>query len=152
MKEEILHKTSANMDGSFFDSIIEKAELFKLTHQQIFKDLINLLLDSAGCEHVFNLLTEYQDHTTDRWETFYYTLDDREIEVFSIARQKYKISISKLAFMAFVLFWDTLLLRYSMRLTNKKTDYSQNSYTEITKKFQRYREKFIKRLNIIFRE
>ncbi|MBN1499355.1 MAG: hypothetical protein JW982_04340, partial [Spirochaetes bacterium] len=128
MKNINSHKTSANMDGEVFDSINKTAAFYNIKSEKIFIDLITLLLNSANCSHILNLLTEYQDHSPKNWETFYYSLDENEIEIFSKARQKYKISISKLAFMAFVVFWKSLLLRYSIRLTNSKNEFLKNSY------------------------
>ncbi len=134
------------MDGDFFDKLNEASAELNISSQKIFKDLIDLISHAAKCGYITGMLTEYQDHSPERWETFYYSLEDDEIEEFMKVKQKYKISISKLAFMAFVLFWKLLLLRYSEKLLKSKT--KTNSYEECCQKFKIYEGKFKMRLEI----
>ncbi len=149
MSMKNLHYTSANMDGDFFDELNRVSDKFNISNEKIFKDLIDMISQSITCGLVKGMLTEYQDHCPERWETLYYSLSDEEIENFTKARQKYKVSISKLAFMGFVLFWRLLLLRYSERLktSNLKEDF--NSYVQYFTKCKIYTENFKKRLEIV---
>ncbi|MBN1498557.1 MAG: hypothetical protein JW982_00240 [Spirochaetes bacterium] len=140
--------TSANMDGKFYDVINYTGCKFNISKEKIFKDLIKLLLKNAKCSAFTNILTEYQDHSPDHWETFYYSLSPEEIETFSKARQKYKLSISKMAFIAFVLFWKKLLNKYENVTESFKKKVTFNSYDSYFNKIQRYAVKFKKRLDI----
>ncbi len=152
MSRKDLHMTSANMDGDFYDELYRAAENFNISSQNIFKDLIDMISQSTNCGLVTGMLTEYQDHSPERWETLYYSLSDDEIEFFTKVRQEYKVSISKLAFMAFVLFWKLLMFRYAERLIKFKVKFNFNSYDQYYCKFENYKEKYRKRLEIVKKE
>ncbi len=144
MNNNGIHKTSANMDGDVFDNISDVSANFNISENTIFKDLIGLLINASKCELPIIRLTEYQDHSPERWETFYYSLDNDELEIFSKARQKYKISISKIAFIAFVLFWEELIFIYTERLSKSKEIFFFNSYVEFLEK-KKYMKKNLKK-------
>ncbi|MBN1499252.1 MAG: hypothetical protein JW982_03810 [Spirochaetes bacterium] len=146
--DNILLNTSANMDGYFYDEITIASKIHKIKSTLIFKDLIMMINDEICCGKISGMLTEYQNHPAERWETFYYSLNSEEIDILSNARHKYKISISKLAFMAFVLFWDALLFRYADRLKMTRSAIDQNSYVKNDNKYKCFTDIFTKRLQI----
>ncbi|MBN1500274.1 MAG: hypothetical protein JW982_08965, partial [Spirochaetes bacterium] len=90
--------TSANVDGVFYDELYLASRQTGISSVKIFKDLIVMVISGSELGKITGVLTEYQDHSPERWENFYYSLNELEIEKFSKARQKYKISVSKLAF------------------------------------------------------
>ncbi|MBN1500348.1 MAG: hypothetical protein JW982_09335 [Spirochaetes bacterium] len=148
MRKNNVRFTSANMDERFFVEIKNFSSRFNVLPETVFKDILLIVTEAAGCGRIIGVLTEYQDHVPEKWLTFYYSLDANEIEQYSSARQKYKISISKLAFIGFVLFWKALLFRYSERLKIATIDIIYNSYGEYNKKVQIYASKFRIRMKI----
>ncbi len=146
------HRTSANVDYKFFNALSFAAAKYNKTQEQIFKDLVELVIQAIQCGHVTGILTEYQDHKPEHWETLYYSIDENEIEIFGTSRQKYKLSISKLAFIGFLLFWRLLLLKYMNKLFNSENCYDFNSYDEYRKLLSNYVVYFKKRLNLIQKE
>ncbi|MBN1501302.1 MAG: hypothetical protein JW982_14175 [Spirochaetes bacterium] len=145
-------KTSANIDGYFYDQIRKAAAIFNINEKIIFKDLICIIITSADCGYITNSLTEYQDHSPQKWETIYYQLDAVEIETFLKARLKYKISISKLAFIGFVLFWNLLLYRYAERIKTSTNEIFSHSYFNFSNKYDHFKEYFEKKFKIIRKE
>ncbi|MBN1499354.1 MAG: hypothetical protein JW982_04335 [Spirochaetes bacterium] len=111
--------TSAYVDGKFFDEIQKAAQEFNQSESKIFKDITEMAIYGIKSGQISGILTEYQDHNPERWEILHYDLNSEEIELFSTTRQKYKISISKLAFAGFLLFWKILLLKYADKLEKK---------------------------------
>ncbi len=152
MNSRITHCTSANMDGNLFDQISEAGDQFNIQADTIFKDLLEITKQNIHSEHVYGLLTEYQNHSPERWEKLHYALNEEEIEKFGKMRQKYKMSISKLAFVGFVLFWELLMFIYKERLKESIPADFFCSYREVREKFESYIPYFTKRLNIIQRE
>lgn len=152
MKIKDIHYTSANMDSDFYNDIFEASKEFNITEQQIFKDLLNLTTQNSNCGNISGILTEYQSHSPEKWETFYYSLNNNEIESFGKHRHKYKVSISKLAFMGFVLFWKLLIFTYLDRLKIPNRKIKFYSYSKYYKKTIIYVEQFKKRQNIILKE
>ncbi len=152
MKLEIIRYTSANLDGDFYGELIDASNLFNIPESTIFKDLLDIVIKNNNCCHVYGLLTEYQNHAPETWEKLNYSLTEDEIEVLGKAKQKYKMSISKLAFIGFILFWELLIYSYKIRLKmNTAKDYSC-SYITIKEKFKKLIPYFMKRLNIIKKE
>ncbi|MBN1501107.1 MAG: hypothetical protein JW982_13180 [Spirochaetes bacterium] len=93
--------TSLNIDKNFHDEVKSTAVKFSKPGSAIIKDLLVLTINNVNCNHYRGKLTEYQDHQSCGWETLYYIVDENEVEMLGIARQKYKVSISKLAFIGF---------------------------------------------------
>ncbi len=141
--------TSANTDGMIYDAICFAAEKYNLSQSAIFKDLIMMMLSRACAGRITGRLTEYQNHSPERWETLYYSLDDEQNEIFSAARQRYKISISKLAYVAFLFFWKDLIRKYEEFFKKEKCNEDFNSYDRHVKNNQEFIENFKKRLEII---
>ncbi len=148
MSKNNLKFTSANIDGEYFDELSKAAKIFHISENSIYKDLIELTKQNMHCGHLKGKLTEYQDHNPKRWETLYYSLNEDEIEIFGKLRQKYKISISKFAFIGFVLFWDLLMLIYKNRLKIIIPKDFWYSYGEFKEKIKILIPIFLKRLNI----
>lgn len=148
MSKNNIKFTSANVDGDFYDELENTAKNFNMHIDNIYKDLIAITKQNIHCEHVLGLLTEYQNHRPERWETVYYSLDTNEIEIYGKLRQKYKISISKLAFIGFVLFWDLLMYIYQERLKKQGAEELLFSYRKTREKFVKLVPIFIKRLEI----
>ncbi len=149
MYKKTIHVTSANLDGDFYDDLKELSELFSIHESTIFKDLIEITEQHFKCNHVYNQLTEYQNHSPERWEKLHYSLDQSEIEKIGKARQKYKISISKLAFIGFLLFWELLIFIYKERLKKSIDINFLDSYQEKREKFKKHIPYFLNRFNIL---
>ncbi|MBN1499728.1 MAG: hypothetical protein JW982_06225 [Spirochaetes bacterium] len=152
MKENTLHFTSANVDCDLYENLLKASVYYNLKSDIIFKDLIKISEKYIRQKQVLNRLTEYQDHSPEKWEILHYSLNMDEIEYYGQTRQKLKISISKLAFIGFILFWDLLMFSYKERL---KISINRNfvySYIEIKKKYLILIPYFIKRLDIIQKE
>ncbi len=152
MKKKFKLKTSANVDAEFYKELVKASKRFNKTEEQMLKELICLAIQAFRCGHVKGILTEYQDHSPESWEKLYYSLDEEEIEIFGIARQKYKISVSKLAFIGFVLFWRLLLLKYEEKLDSIAVRYDFNSYDKYCSILKKFKEYFLIRLNILQKE
>ncbi len=148
MSKQYIKFRSANVDGEFYDELREIGEILNLNPDDIYKDLIELTKQNMHCKHVTGLLTEYQNHSPERWETLYYCLNEDEIEVYGKLRQKYKISISKFAFIGFILFWDLLLYIYKERLKKNNFNVLFCSYRKIKEKFRKLVPIYLKRLGI----
>ncbi len=152
MSEKITKYTSANVDVDFYNELLTASERYDIRDNIIFKDLINLTKQHVKSDHVIGLLTEYQNHKPEQWEKLHYGLNEDEIENFSKMRQKYKISISKLAFIGFILFWELLMRIYEERLKPNIPQDFLYSYQKIKEKFQNLAPKFILRLKIVQKE
>ncbi len=152
MKKIKKHGTSANVDEKFFYEICLAAEKYNLTRNEIIKDIIKLTIKAIQSGRISGKLIEYQNHSPNDWETIYYTLDENEIELFSASRQKYKISISKLAFIGFILFWKQLIQMYSKNITKLLKDGFFINYDEYRKKMAYLVPYFKKRLCIHMKE
>ncbi len=151
MNEKIIRHTSANVDVDFYDKLIVASEIFNITEDVIFKDLIQITKQYSNIGYVHGLLSEYQDHSPDSWETLYYSLNENEIEEYGKARMKYKISTSKLAFIGFCLFWELLIFMYKERLKKSiKKDFFY-SYKKFKEKYLNHIEYYIIRLNILLK-
>lgn len=142
--------TTANIDSVFYLQLKTASKQFGHTEMKIFKDLINMTVYAAKCGLISDKLTEYQNHHPESWKTLYYSLTAEEIECFTKSRQKFKISISKLAFIGFLLFWRLLLLKYSEKLYSVEIDF--NSYKKYSDKFTDLIIYFKNRLEIIQKE
>ncbi len=140
--------TSANVDGNVFDEIGSAAIKFAYTESKIFKDAAKLGAQAIKCGLVIGRLTEYQDHCPERWEKLDYSVSAEEIEFFTSARQKYKISVSKLAFIGFLFFWDVLMLKYADKLCRKVLKFELRSYEEYRKLFKEKMECYILRFKL----
>ncbi|MBN1500853.1 MAG: hypothetical protein JW982_11885 [Spirochaetes bacterium] len=143
-----IHCTSANMDIIFFNKLNEASCLFDISCKTIFKDLIKTVKQNIHCKKISGILTEYQNHSPECWKKFNYSLDNNEIEIFGLLRQKYKISISKLAFIGFILFWELLMHKYKERLKLTIPKEIIFSYLKIQEKFKYLIPVFRKRLEI----
>ncbi len=154
MKRKIKRSTSANVDAVFHKEICMLQIRFHKSRSAILKDIIELTIAEIKCGRVKGILTEYQDHCPEKWETVYYTLDEEEIEIYSSARQKYKISISKLAFIGFLLFWRLLIQKYSETLftNNQKIELSLINYEQYKTILNNFVKYFQKRLMIQLKE
>ncbi|MBN1501317.1 MAG: hypothetical protein JW982_14250 [Spirochaetes bacterium] len=151
MEKIIHHHTSANIDSFFLDNIITVSSRFRLSGSEIFKDLVQLTINQIKSKKTSGILTEYQDHKPENWKTLYYSLNTEEIELFTAARQSHKISISKLAFIGFLLFWKLLIFIYKNKYL-KKHEISLYSYIKYQKKLQNFIIYFKKRINLIQKE
>ncbi|MBN1501326.1 MAG: hypothetical protein JW982_14295 [Spirochaetes bacterium] len=152
MKINLNRDTTANVDADFFDKICEISGLYGISESRIFKDLIKLTVKNNCRIRVFGILTEYQNHSPLLWKKLNYSLNPEEIEDFTIIRQKYKISISKFAFIGFLLFLDLLIFIYKERLKKPFNQKILNSYFEIQKKYTKLSNEFRIRLDIIQKE
>ncbi|MBN1501744.1 MAG: hypothetical protein JW982_16410 [Spirochaetes bacterium] len=152
MEKCILKTTSSNIDENFFEELLNASQRFGRNRSIIFKDITSLAIHAVQCGHVSGILTEYQDHKPTAWKKLFYTVDENEIELFTISRQKYKISVSKLAFIGFLLFWHLLMQKYAKKLYGKKIEINLNSYNEYKQKMSEHIKYFKKRLNIVLLE
>ncbi|MBN1498882.1 MAG: hypothetical protein JW982_01890 [Spirochaetes bacterium] len=141
--------TSAYVDIVFYEEIVIAAQKFNLSMSGIFKDLMCIVLKEAIPGRITGKLTEYQNHVTAGWETLHYSLDSREVEIYSGSRQKLKISISKLAFIGFILFWKKLIKKYEKERGYQKTENIFSSYDKYIKKMGFLKPVFIKRLKLV---
>ncbi len=152
MKNKNVKKTSANIDIDFACELNAASVKFQTSEMIIFKDIVDITIHEFNSGRVIGILTEYQDHSPENWETLYYSLDAEQIERFSKARQKYKLSVSKIAFIGFLLFWKILLLKYIERLKMSNFKINFHSYDNFRLKLHNLVIYFHKRLNIILKE
>jgi hypothetical protein len=147
-----MKKTSAYVDSCIYFEIQSISTKFGISNSKIAKDLILIAINSFNSGKVFGSLTEYQNHKPVSWERLYYQLNIDEAEFFSISRQKFKISISKLLFIGFSLFWKQLVYKYKNRISKVKIKIKMNSYDRFTLLYSDYISYFKKRFKIIKKE
>ncbi|MBN1501649.1 MAG: hypothetical protein JW982_15935 [Spirochaetes bacterium] len=145
--------TSANVDLKFFSEICRAADEFNLSVSAVFRDIASLTIHRIKSEKVTGMITEYQDKNPGNWMTVHYSLHPDDIELFTIARQKYKISISKIAFIGFILFWHLLIEKYTNRDKNKSVSTLNlksflDNYEEYKSNLIEKIEYFKKRINV----
>ena len=142
--------TSLNSDSFVKMEIENFCKKYNYSKNLVIINLIKEVINNFNSGAIVTALTEYQDHKPVSWSKIDYYLSSQDNEIFGQARQKYKLSISKMLFIGFMLFWKKFVYIFKERL--KKTEISFGSYDEFRKKYFTLIEYFNKRMNFIKKE
>ncbi len=140
--------TSAYADIKFYKKVTKAAGKYHLSISRIFRDLLDLTCRRISPALIKGMLTEYQRHKPESWERLHFCPNEEQIEVYSNIRQKLKISVSKLAFFGFLLFWEELLEIYETKTGIPLNENDISNYEEFKSTFTTFLPYIIKRLNI----
>lgn len=105
-------RTTLNADFAIIDKIIKCSKSYSISEEEIVKKCILKV-----CNYLINYkrscLREYQRHKPiSGWVCYHYDLNEEENELFSKVSQQYKISISKMLFIGFILFFEGILSEF----------------------------------------
>lgn len=149
---EVIMRSTLNVDSSLFFYLMQQCENIDITLSDFAKEIISYTINSFNSGEVKGLLTEYQDHNPDEWKNLDYNLNDEEARIFGNARLKYKISISKMLFVGFLLFGEIVLSKIKKRLMVEDEKEKPHSYEEVLLFYNYLVPYFKKRLNITQKE
>lgn len=121
-------RTSAYVDTKVAEEIKQFAEENNKKVNRVIIDLIKLTIKSMKLCNISDYLTEYQNHKPNSWQRLNYYIENSDIDLIFKIRQHCKISISKLLFIGFLLFWNKLLKIYKK---DKTISNELNSYAII---------------------
>lgn len=141
--------TSAYTDINFFKSIQSTAENYNISISKVFRDLLDITSSKITKIKITGILTEYQHKDSYTRKVLHYCPDVNQFETYSEIRQKLKISVSKLAFIGFILFWNELLEKYEKTKNYKCPKLDLVNYESFRSEFKESLIYFKKRLNII---
>ncbi len=144
--------TSANVDGDFYDSIVQLSKITSVSVSDIYKEILKMMIKSSKLRYVAGRLSEYQNHSPERWEKLHYSLNEEEIELISNARQNFKISISNLAFAGYLLFWNVIVEKLLKKSKKSNIENILRTYDEYKEKLANYCSYYKKRLKVIKKE
>lgn len=135
--------TTICVDEDVFCEIKYFADLHGCSMSEIIKKLLYFVCTIDGNIVIRNKLVEYQNHIqVGGYKVFHYILSDKENEMFSSARQRLKISVSKLLLAGFLLFFKKMIKMYEKN--GKNEIINLNNYSYLVEKLYYTIENYVK--------
>ncbi len=121
------YETTIKIDPDVKTQLIEFSSNSGYSMSFLMKRLLKQLDDNYGKTEIAKGLIKYQRHRKAHdYDDFHYTLTDEEKNKFEMMRIKYKISISYLVLIAFLLFFQEMVNEFFGK--NKNTQKNPDSY------------------------
>ncbi|MBN1501508.1 MAG: hypothetical protein JW982_15215 [Spirochaetes bacterium] len=135
-----MFSTSMNIDGTILNSINDISKNYGISKSGLIKELLErVCMNYTECIAASGL-TSYQRLGKDRnWKCFRIDLTEKDCLRFFKIRFKYRVSVSKLLLIGFVLFLDEVLEKLKKNCVIKSK--ISNSYTSIRKYFRIFIQK-----------
>ncbi|MBN1499769.1 MAG: hypothetical protein JW982_06435 [Spirochaetes bacterium] len=129
-----MHRTSLNVSISIHDKIKETSEKYCISRRKLILMIFTYCHDNLDFDKFIFGLTKYQKIAPgEKWKCLRVDFDDTQCDIYFFYRNRFRISLSKLLAVGFVLFFDRILEKLNQSIKLKKEDFSVllNSYTEI---------------------
>lgn len=116
----MIHETTLYINNKVKEEIKKAAEQSGKSECFLIKEILKKVIFISKNSEIRNRLTSYQDKNNQQYEHFRYRLNDDEHKEFNNARQRLNISISKLLFIGFILFFKKIIKKYLKKCSEKK--------------------------------
>ena len=144
-------RSSLNVDISVFYSMNEISDHLNITMSDLAKEILFYTINTFNSEKTVGLLTEYQNHNPDQWKCLDYNMNQYEADTFASARLKFRMSVSKILFIGFMLFGNIVVSLIKKRF-GIKVKKEAHSYEGLLNLYGHLLPYFKKRLNLIQKE
>ncbi|MBN1501565.1 MAG: hypothetical protein JW982_15505 [Spirochaetes bacterium] len=131
-----MNRTSLNISSNILNKLNETSITFKISKKHLILKIFEYCHGNFNYNNFeYGKLTGYQKISTDdSWNCFRIDFDDTQCDVLFFYKNQYRISLSKLLALGFVLFFDKIIEELSRNFKNQIDMVSfLNSYTRIKK-------------------
>ncbi len=127
--------TSINVKKDFMSELREISEKYHISISELIKRILHHVYRHLNKKIIINELTHYQKKDRKkRWKCFRIDFSENECTLNFKVRCKYRISLSKLLFVGFILFIEDVIAEIASS-NNESDDKILNSYTAIIEKY-----------------
>ncbi|MBN1500016.1 MAG: hypothetical protein JW982_07670 [Spirochaetes bacterium] len=119
-----MYHTSINISRSIAEKLKETAEKYNISRRKLITMIFLYCHDNLDFDQFVSGLTKYQRLAPgDGWKCLRVDFDDSQCDIYFLYRNKFRISLSKLLAVGFVLFFDRVLKDLNFNNEIKKEDF-----------------------------